>query len=81
MRDHGARRANTGFIPRAPSEPPSLEDLGDSLLAYKIWDGDSYEWSGVAPTDGFTNVLFTGPDDPATSPGGRDVEGDVWIER
>jgi hypothetical protein len=58
-----------------------LSELGNSVIVYKIWDGDSYEWSGgVAPTNGFTNIMFQGPQDPIVAPGGRDIQNDIWID-
>lgn len=60
-----------------------LSVLGDSMLAYKVWltTESRYEWSGgTAPGDGFTNVVFAGPLDPATAIGGRDVNRDLWID-
>jgi hypothetical protein len=58
-----------------------LSELGNSMVASKDWDGDSYEFSGgVTPTNGFTKIIFTGPQDPHVAPGGRNVNGDWWVD-
>jgi len=59
-----------------------LGALGDSMLAFKVWDADlaEYVWSGgVAPTDGFTNIEFVGPVEPDDLNGGTGSPFDVWI--
>lgn len=61
--------------------PPASAAAGGSgsSLAVASWDGDSYEYlDGEPPTT--TQVIFVGPDDPTTAPGGRNVAGDVWID-
>jgi len=59
-----------------------LSALGDSMLAIKRWDtgSETYVWSGTPATDGFSNIMFVGPQDPAVAAGGRNINGDIWVD-
>jgi len=55
--------------------PPGSGDGGGGgtgTVSARVWDGDSYE----EDTD---LTLFVGAADPTAAPGGRDQDGDVWV--
>lgn len=60
----------------------SHEKLAGAFLAYKTWDGSEYVWPNGGEPDpaAYVNILFAGPDDPATATGGRDVAADIWVD-
>lgn len=50
-------------------------------VVIKVSDGaGGYEWPGDEPPAGtYASILFRGPDDPLTAPGGRDDPNDLWF--
>lgn len=66
-----------------PTNPVEWSDLNGAILGYlrQGTDGE-YHWPGAgAPPAGVcTNVVYEGPDDPATSDTDRAVvDGDIWL--
>jgi hypothetical protein len=75
--------------PAGPPGPPGVGDLSTlhaALLAVKVWSesAGAYVWSGdgIAPdAAAYAQILFIDPSgahDPATSPGGRVNDNDLW---
>jgi hypothetical protein len=50
-------------------------------VVVKVSDGaGGYVWpNGEPPTGSFASIIFRGPDDPLTAPGGRDNPNDFWF--